>query len=114
METHTSKYECLFRYYTIKSLSVKYSIPKYQMRQNEKKPYFRLHLIQNMVILNRSNWKRGIGSTGSEAEMGMTYETSVINGLFVMDGWYPYGRFMKFIYYPVVEGLKVWVGETAQ
>lgn len=37
-----------------------------------------------------------------------------INYLFVMDGWYPYGRFVKFIYYPVVEGLKVWVGETAQ
>lgn len=81
METHTSKYECLFRYYTIKSLSVKYSIPKYQMRKKEKKPYFRLHLIQNMVILNRNNWKGGIGSTGSETERGMTYETFVIRSI---------------------------------
>ena len=30
--------------------------------------------------------------------------------LFVMDGWYDYGRFVKFNYFPVIKGVKVWVG----
>lgn len=29
--------------------------------------------------------------------------------LFVMDGWYTRGRFVKFDYYPVVKGYKIWV-----
>lgn len=31
--------------------------------------------------------------------------------LFVTDGWYDYGRFVYFDYYPIVKGIKVWVGE---
>lgn len=33
------------------------------------------------------------------------------NYLFVMDGWFDYGRFVKFSYYPIIKGVKVWVGE---
>lgn len=29
--------------------------------------------------------------------------------LFVMDGWYNYGRFVKFDYYPKIFGFKIWV-----
>ncbi|MBR5678764.1 MAG: hypothetical protein IKX20_11640 [Paludibacteraceae bacterium] len=33
--------------------------------------------------------------------------------LFVIDGWNDYGRFLNFNSVPIVEGLKVWIGNTA-
>ena len=33
--------------------------------------------------------------------------------LFVMDGWNNYGRFVYFDYFPIIKGVKVWVGSTA-
>lgn len=32
--------------------------------------------------------------------------------LFVMDGWNTYGRFVKYSYYPVVKGYKIWVNSN--
>ena len=41
---------------------------------------------------------------------GYGKSTAGTNYLFVMDGWYDYGRFVKFNYFPVIKGVKVWVG----
>ena len=40
---------------------------------------------------------------------GYARSTSGDNYLFVMDGWYNYGRFLKFDYYPKIFGYKIWV-----
>lgn len=43
--------------------------------------------------------------------MVLGYACSQTNSpyLFVMDGWYNYGRFLKFNYYPQIFGYKIWV-----
>ena len=45
--------------------------------------------------------------------IGYGESTKGTDYLFVMDGWYPYGRFVDFDYYPIVKGLAVWVGYRA-
>ena len=45
--------------------------------------------------------------------IGYGESTKGTDYLFVMDGWYPYGRFVDFDYYPIVKGLAVWVGSRA-
>lgn len=52
-----------------------------------------------------------ITSSGHDVmAFGYGKSTAGTNYLFVMDGWYDYGRFVKFNYFPVIKGVKVWVG----
>lgn len=53
-------------------------------------------------------------STGHDVmTFGYGESTSGTDYLFVMDGWYDHGRFVDFDYIPVVKGIKVWIGPTA-
>lgn len=56
---------------------------------------------------------QSIFSTGHDVmTFGYGQSTSGTDYLFVMDGWYSYGRFVNFDFYPIVKGVKVWVGST--
>lgn len=53
-------------------------------------------------------------STGHDVmTFGYGESTSGTDYLFVMDGWYAYGRFVDFDFFPIVKGLEVSVGSTA-
>lgn len=53
-------------------------------------------------------------STGHDVmTFGYGESTSGTDYLFVMDGWYSYGRFVDFDFFPIVKGLEVSVGSTA-
>ena len=55
-----------------------------------------------------------IFSTGHDVmTFGYGESNRGVKYLFVMDGWYDYGRFVYFDYYPIVKGIKVWVGEDS-
>ena len=44
---------------------------------------------------------------------GYGESTTGTDYLFVVDGWYDYGRFLNFDYVPIVKGIEVWIGNTA-
>ena len=53
-------------------------------------------------------------STGHDVmTFGYGESTSGTEYLYVIDGWYDYGRFVDFDYFPIVKGIKVEVGATA-
>lgn len=53
-------------------------------------------------------------STGHDVmTFGYGESTSGTDYLFVMDGWYNYGRFVNFDFFPIVKGIEVSVGSTA-
>ena len=55
-----------------------------------------------------------IFSTGHDVmTFGYGESNRGVKYLFVMDGWDDYGRFVYFDYYPIVKGIKVWVGEDS-
>ncbi len=53
-------------------------------------------------------------STGHDVmSFGYGESTTGTDYLFVIDGWYDYGRFLNFDYIPIVKGVKIWIGNTA-
>lgn len=53
-------------------------------------------------------------STGHDVmTFGYGESTKGTDYLFVMDGWYSYGRFVNFDFFPIIKGIEVSVGSTA-
>ena len=61
------------------------------------------------LVLHTKNSVLDKGEGHCVMNFGYAQSNTGVKYLFVMDGWYRYGRFVKFNYYPYFFGYKIWV-----